>query len=83
MSDDEEIGLEPAFEYNNKSISNTESSKENINGKEEDNAKREESPDVQVLENDAVEAGNITFEVRFVYLCCYTILRVISWPQLT
>lgn len=61
LSEDEETGIEPAFEYNNKSMSNTESSKDNGIEKEEENPKGKENPDDELIEDEIVEAGKSCF----------------------
>ena len=63
LSEDEETGVEPAFEYNNKPTSNTESSKDNGIEKEEGNLKEKESPDDELIENEIVEAGKSCFHL--------------------
>lgn len=66
LSDDEETGVEPAFEYTNKSVSNTESSKDNGIEKEEENPKEKENPDDELIENEFVEAGKSGFSLLIV-----------------
>ncbi|KFM61348.1 Protein tyrosine phosphatase domain-containing protein 1, partial [Stegodyphus mimosarum] len=53
LSEDEETGREPVLEYNNKSLSNTESSKDN--GEKEETAKRVTSPTAPMNEEDIIE----------------------------